>query len=435
MDHCKSAVRQVGIMEIASCAVGAVSLALQLPKAVKEVYTLLDSIKDAPRDLAALKRELEISEWIICGMSAMKQSYGTNEEAFQVVRLIQEEYWEVLNDLRSLVTTLTYGLDSRSTARRRWAKVDWACRAEKFGKLKIRLHDAKLNFLLVQKSPDFSHSVSFQAAQRIQESELTNTSIMVHAQTDSSEATYHPEAQALDFAFTIGVEQISLDSDMAVILEDATVTASSELLSIEQSLCDSATRTGSNDQLSTFTHSIEQHHGDELPAQSCYSHSKVRMRQIGPSKCKIIRNKLGEIHITAMTCKVIPSWNLEGNDPPKGNPAKIERRTSYIFIPHKWVVKLGMRKMLAFSSQVRPMNINVYKIRPDTFTIFEYCRNGNFDGVKSLLKLGQASIKDINEFGETPLHLAASWCQTEICTLLLDAGADTTLVDLRGSSK
>ncbi|XMA18430.1 hypothetical protein WAI453_011221 [Rhynchosporium graminicola] len=136
-----------------------------------------------------------------------------------------------------------------------------------------------------------------------------------------------------------------------------------------------------------------------------------------------------------MTCKVIPSWNLEGNDPPKGNPAKIERRTSYIFIPHKWVVKLGMRKMLAFSSQVRPMNINVYKIRPDTFTIFEYCRNGNFDGVKSLLKLGQASIKDINEFGETPLHLAASWCQTEICTLLLDAGADTTLVDLRGSSK
>ncbi|XMA18429.1 hypothetical protein WAI453_011220 [Rhynchosporium graminicola] len=141
-------------MEIASCAVGAVSLALQLPKAVKEVYTLLDSIKDAPRDLAALKRELEISEWIICGMSAMKQSYGTNEEAFQVVRLIQEEYWEVLNDLRSLVTTLTYGLDSRSTARRRWAKVDWACRAEKFGKLKIRLHDAKLNFLLVQKSPD-----------------------------------------------------------------------------------------------------------------------------------------------------------------------------------------------------------------------------------------------------------------------------------------
>ncbi|CZT47054.1 uncharacterized protein RSE6_07578 [Rhynchosporium secalis] len=412
-------------MEIASCAVGAVSLALQLPKAVKEVYTLLDSIKDAPRDLAALKRELEISEWIICGMSAMKQSYGTNEEAFQVVRLIQEEYWEVLNDLRSLVTTLTYGLDSRSTARRRWAKVDWACRAEKFGKLKIRLHDAKLNFLLVQKSPDFSHSVSFQAAQRIQESELTNTSIMVHAQTDSSEATYRstpvhsaiallkqvdPEAQALDFAFTIGVEQISLDSDMAVILEDATVTASSELLSIEQWLCDSATRTGSNDQLSTVTHSIEQHHGDELPAQSCYSHSKVRMRQIGPSKCKLIRNKLGETHITAMTCKVIPSWNLEGNDPPKGNPAKIERRTSYIFIPHKWVVKLGMRKMLAFSSQVWPMNINVYKIRPDTSTIFEYCRNGNVDGVKSLLKLGQASIKDINEFGETPLHV----CNPEI---------------------
>ncbi|CZS99101.1 uncharacterized protein RAG0_07570 [Rhynchosporium agropyri] len=333
-------------MEIASCAVGAVSLALQLPKAVKEVYTLLDSIKDAPRDLAALKRELEISEWIICGMSAMKQSYGTNEEAFQVAA---RYYFD-----------LRVGLEEHSS------------KAMGQGRLGL------------------SHSVSFQAAQRIQESELTNTSIMVHAQTDSSEATYRstpvhsaiallkqvdPEAQALDFAFTIGVEQISLDSDMAVILEDATVTASSELLSIEQSLCDSATRTGSNDQLSTVTHSIEQHHGDELPAQSCYSHSKVRMRQIGPSKCKIIRNKLGETHITAMTCKVIPSWNLEGNDPPKGNPAKIERRTSYIFIPHKWVVKLGMRKMLAFSSQVWPMNINVYKIRPDTSTIFEHCRN------------------------------------------------------------
>ncbi|KAH7319245.1 hypothetical protein BKA65DRAFT_97411 [Rhexocercosporidium sp. MPI-PUGE-AT-0058] len=74
-------------------------------------------------------------------------------------------------------------------------------------------------------------------------------------------------------------------------------------------------------------------------------------------------------------------------------------------------------------------------IRPDSSTIFEYCRSRNIEGVKFMPTRGKASMYDIHELGETLLHIAASWCQTEICTLRLDTGADTYKMDLREDQK
>ena len=79
---------------------------------------------------------------------------------------------------------------------------------------------------------------------------------------------------------------------------------------------------------------------------------------------------------------------------------------------------------------------------PDNSLIFEFCREGNLNGVRQLISRGQGSVRDINSFRETPLHasvslldkessnlvadcsqIAASRCHAELCTFLLESGA------------
>lgn len=42
----------------------------------------------------------------------------------------------------------------------------------------------------------------------------------------------------------------------------------------------------------------------------------------------------------------------------------------------------------------------------NTAQVFEFCRGGNMNAVKLMLTNGEASVADINEFGETPLHVS-----------------------------
>jgi len=41
---------------------------------------------------------------------------------------------------------------------------------------------------------------------------------------------------------------------------------------------------------------------------------------------------------------------------------------------------------------------------PDDSLIFELCEQGNLDAVKQVISKGQGSIRDVNSWGETPLH-------------------------------
>jgi len=79
---------------------------------------------------------------------------------------------------------------------------------------------------------------------------------------------------------------------------------------------------------------------------------------------------------------------------------------------------------------------------PDNSLIFEFCRQGNLNAVRQLISQGQGSIRDVNSWGETPLHaclstlyivselainyfqIAAANCNYELCTFLVDQGAD-----------
>jgi len=61
------------------------------------------------------------------------------------------------------------------------------------------------------------------------------------------------------------------------------------------------------------------------------------------------------------------------------------------------------------------------QIVPNNALIFEFCREGNVGAIRRLLIHGHASLDDVNEMGETPLHVSLS---AQIIALLVSLKLD-----------
>ncbi|KAJ8063352.1 hypothetical protein OCU04_008580 [Sclerotinia nivalis] len=78
--------------------------------------------------------------------------------------------------------------------------------------------------------------------------------------------------------------------------------------------------------------------------------------------------------------------------------------------------------------------LDVIRRRPNNSEIFKVCTEGDAGAVKRLLDRGEASIYDVDEYGESLLHKAASCADPKLCQMLLDLGADVYLENNNGSS-
>ncbi|KAF7891033.1 uncharacterized protein EAF02_001358 [Botrytis sinoallii] len=70
------------------------------------------------------------------------------------------------------------------------------------------------------------------------------------------------------------------------------------------------------------------------------------------------------------------------------------------------------------------LTLDVVRRRPNNSEIFRLCEHGNTQGVKRLLDRGEASVHDVDEDGESLLHIALWRDNSQLCTMLLDLGAD-----------
>ena len=86
-------------------------------------------------------------------------------------------------------------------------------------------------------------------------------------------------------------------------------------------------------------------------------------------------------------------------------------RTSFAFHPAWWLKKMdldyGIRLILESSSAHGwKYTIETTCPVPDDALIFEFCREGNLAGVRSLLSRDQASVRDVDSIGRTPLYVS-----------------------------
>ncbi|KAK3704684.1 ankyrin repeat [Vermiconidia calcicola] len=88
--------------------------------------------------------------------------------------------------------------------------------------------------------------------------------------------------------------------------------------------------------------------------------------------------------------------------------------TRYNALQHTWRLDVG------FSLS---RTLEVSRLVTSDSAVFLYCTAGDVWGVKQLLSIGAASIYDVDEDGNTPLHVAARAGRVVLCWVLHDMGA------------
>jgi hypothetical protein len=83
--------------------------------------------------------------------------------------------------------------------------------------------------------------------------------------------------------------------------------------------------------------------------------------------------------------------------------------SSFTFFPSWWLTKVGMKygveANLFATATGWQFNFNPIRAVPDDSPIFNACRKGNLSTVRFLLSEGDASVRDTNSKGWTPLHV------------------------------
>lgn len=94
-----------------------------------------------------------------------------------------------------------------------------------------------------------------------------------------------------------------------------------------------------------------------------------------------------------------------------------EYESSFAVCPAAWLVSLGFKHGLHLSlvkSSIRgwKQTLSTSCHVPDDALIFEFCKEGNVSGVRSLLVRGEASARDIDSQGQTPLFVSTAMRRT-----------------------
>jgi hypothetical protein len=77
--------------------------------------------------------------------------------------------------------------------------------------------------------------------------------------------------------------------------------------------------------------------------------------------------------------------------------------------PAQWLLKLGLRFAVQLAVSQSQMGwthvIQTFRPIPDDSLIFDFCKVGNVEGIKTLFSRGEASPWDVDSDGWTPLHV------------------------------
>ena len=88
-----------------------------------------------------------------------------------------------------------------------------------------------------------------------------------------------------------------------------------------------------------------------------------------------------------------------------------EHEESFKLLPAGWLLRLGFNCAYNFSihdssTQGWQFSIGSINLVPDDALIFQYCEQGNVELVRDLLSMNLASVRDVDSYGRTALHVS-----------------------------
>lgn len=138
----------------------------------------------------------------------------------------------------------------------------------------------------------------------------------------------------------------------------------------------------------------------------CYNNSQStspRRRCIKRSVCtysKHYKSIFGNVHYVT---KVIHRSSYEDE---VENSSWHELESTLTVVPAPWLMRFGFEVVSTKMFDTRSHGLRTFRTVPEDALIFEFCREGNVAGVRSLFQRGLASPFDRDEIGWTTLHVS-----------------------------
>ncbi|KAG8533003.1 uncharacterized protein KY384_001785 [Bacidia gigantensis] len=375
-------------MEGVASAFAVVSLALQLAESVKKLYEFWDSVVEAPRHIQATTTDLKVLQSILCCIADDAQHTQPDE---LLTNVLQSCNGKVASLLR-ILGEIDPGFASSKLHTRKWTAIKTVRMSAKLQKFQDTVEKLKVSLLLAQQTHygrlnRIQHSANQQSLAEI--TECVSRIDLQRSMKIENQACIPPVIEKSHFQ-TLHAEASEKDgAGNNPVYPRATITGSSV---IGQAI-------------------------DVLPikAMNEYAHtskSRIQAKETLARHEAVVEYLFGTIHIKSKQSR-IQVGELDDMR---------EWENTVSIRPAGWLVNLGFKyglKLNLFQSSIQgwKQTLSTSCHVPDDALVFEFCKQGNLDGVRSLLSRGDASIRDVDSGAGL------------LFSLLLEAGAESTARD------
>ncbi|KAF1929931.1 uncharacterized protein M421DRAFT_380930 [Didymella exigua CBS 183.55] len=421
-----------------------VSVAFQLSEACIKLYVFWESIEDAPQEIAAVKEDLQYLISVFKGIENSEKPLGhCIADGVQHCRI-------KIADLMSIIEKFNEGFQSESRRRRLRTSFKAATHSKHLQRFRDSLNETKATLTLAMVHECVMQSLTYNiyADMSISQS-MPARSIVGRARQEiipSPEMTQLSEQRQLQ-RFPSSRDGHRFFLPLPATTQDVTKNALTyfEQAVSQQALTDSTMQELMLHAISSTAIATFQSTSLEIFAQDGYMMDEcgqVRAKTFVYSEslsCQV-RHEATSFR-TALGCLWVRRTFISRA---KENTSKLEKAqtvTSVVFYPTRWLQLMGLKNGFeavmasAGRSWLYNCRIAVTRAVPEDAMIFELCLAGETRAVQMLLQKGQGSVVDTSPKGWKPLHFAAVAGHTDLCAMLIRAGADKSALVYEGPTE
>lgn len=417
-------------------ALSVISLAIQLGAGVNKLWTVFNSISDAPKEVKSILEDLRLLRTLLASIQETEEVLGPDAVTNKALEICRKS----IRNLTNIVDSLAPGFASQNSVKRKWTAIGAVMRTEKILKFKAGLEEAKSSLILAQ-------SISLERNNR-QRHQCIEQTLLPLQQLKQGMSKIHEIHNSLIFqsrTMTTTDSQASntidgLSSDIHKAVESWSSKQLHPIFEAELSKAIQACVSNMNQEQKPESNTTPgAPASNDRPNVTTFSKAFIRRsRKVGPLQSRSSRTGFGTLCCFVTTYEVVREVisppDVVGDDANFGPVKQRETNIRFIFTPSRWLIKVGASQVLQFEksksdSRCWQKTLRTFKLVPYNAPVFEFCREGNVGAVRRLLINGHASVDDVNRIGETPLHIAAGYCQAETCLFLLQQGADRNVRD------
>lgn len=149
------------------------------------------------------------------------------------------------------------------------------------------------------------------------------------------------------------------------------------------------------------------------PTQPSLSRSVLPFRRAIRKNNKVVETFFGTFCMSSRTNLLLSNHSEDTERSEEGDCFEYENIFS--LIPPSWLAQFGFTYGLSGCISQSPLSgptvsLDVVRSVPDDAVIFDLCRNGNVACIQALLSRGQASARDVDSQGRTPLYVSSISC-------------------------